>query len=160
MVGVDIEKNAKTVRDILMDEYNWSHLAFVDGMAPVDYSYIFRKQIWKPKSRWFQKLFGGSYGRKIPLENVLIPNCFLKFCIPNEAIQASADYQNWRGYFDRETTYSDISAGHMLDRWVKFLGFKTFGFDFDIEYIDYPVVARTPSIVFFWSRLDKNFLPH
>lgn len=153
----DIEKNARTIRDILMHEFNWSHLAFLDGMATVDYSSALGKQVWKPRSRLTQKLFGGSYGRIVALEEILVPDCFVKFCIPNETIQASADFQNWRGYFDRETSYTATYAGYILDRWVRFLGFQTLGFDFDVEYLNQPAVARTPTIVFFgadWIRVS------
>jgi hypothetical protein len=148
-----IEENTCTIHEILKRKFNWGDAAFVDGMAPM--GLVGQKQAWKPRIKMLRKLIGGSNGIAVPLEDVLVPGCFLKFCIPSAQIQGTADFSNWRGYFDRETQYTDTSAGFIFDRRVTLLGFADKGFRFDVEYIDASIRARTPSVVFFGAQWIK-----
>lgn len=145
-----LEENAISINEILKGEYNWNHLAFVDGMAPIHYRN--NKQIWRPKTKLLKRMFGGSNGRSVEVGTIIKPGTFLKFVIPNEPTQETMDYQNWRGYFDREAVYSEEGSGFVLNRWVRFANFNNRGFQFTVEYLDSPVEAYIPSIVFFGAE--------
>ena len=152
----EIDAASRTINDILRAEYSWGHLAFVDGMAPINYRG--GRQIWRPRTKFFRRLFGASNGPVVAIDEVVRPGCYLKFCLQGKTAQATMDFQNWRGYFDRETVYSARGSGAILDRWVRFLSVQEGGFQFEIEYLDGNVRARTPSIVFFgvdWIRLSS-----
>lgn len=151
-----IEAASRTIAEILRTDFNWSHLGFVDGMARI--TYRAGRQVWRPKTKLLTRLVGGSNGPTIALDQVIEPGCFLKFCLPNDAIQRTLDFQNWRGYFDRETVYSSTGSGYILDHWVRFISFLEKGFRFETEYLDAAVRAYTPTIVFFgseWIRVAR-----
>jgi hypothetical protein len=157
----EIEAGSRTVGEILRTDFAWSQLAFIGGMAPVAYRQ--GRQSWRPRRPMFlRRLFGASNGPVVAIDDVIGPGTYLKFCLPNEATQATMDFQNWRGYFDRETIYSVTSSGSILNRWVRFLSFQERGFQFISEYLDGNVQARTPTIVFFgadWIRVYPGHKP-
>ena len=149
-----IEAASRTLGQILRADFNWSHLGFVDGIAPL--TYRGGRQVWRPKTKLLARLVGGSNGPTVPLDQIVKPGCFLKFSLPNEAVQRTLDFQNWRGYFDRETVYSSTGSGYILDRWVRFVSFSDRGFRFEVEYLTAPVRASAPTVVFFgaeWIRV-------
>jgi len=128
-----LEKNSRTLGEILRNKYKWCHLAFIDGMAPIQYRKVGgsgKRQVWEPKTKFWRRLFGASNGPIVPLDEVIKPGCFLKFGIPNETTQATMDYQNWRGYLDRDAIYDPQGAGSILESWVRFISFHREGFDF------------------------------
>lgn len=149
----EIEESSLYVSDILTKEYGWNHLAFVDGMAPIDFRN--GKQVWKPKAKLLKIIFGRSNGQIVEIGSVVKPGTYLKFILPNQSTQKTMDYQNWRGYFDREAVYSEEGAGFVLDRWVRFENFNNRGFQFTVEYIDKMVEVFIPSIVFFGAEWIK-----
>ncbi len=157
----EIEAGSCTVGKILRTDFAWSYLAFVDGMAPVDYRQ--GRQVWRPRRpKFLRRLFGASNGPVVAIDEVIRPGSYLKFCLPNEATQATMDFQNWRGYFDRETVYSVTGSGSILNRWVRFLSFEERGFQFVTEYLDGKVQARTPTIVLFgadWIHVHPGHKP-
>jgi hypothetical protein len=136
-----------------MEKYNWSADAFAHRMAPLGLDRATRRPVWTPRRSLVQRLFGGGLGRQVCVDEVIVPGCFLKFCLPDSSVQKTIDSQNWRSNFDRETRYTTTVFGYIMDRWLKFLGFQRQGFDFDVEYVDVldtggSVVARTPTLVF------------
>lgn len=149
-----IEAASRTIAEVLRTDFNWSHLGFVDGMSPI--TYRGGRQVWRPKTKLLARLVGGSNGPLVALEQVVKPGCFLKFCLPNDTIQRTLDFQNWRGFFDRETVYSSTGSGYILDRWLRFVSFRENGFRFESEYLDVSVRANTPTVAFFgaeWIRV-------
>ncbi|KXS51986.1 MAG: hypothetical protein AWU57_3629 [Marinobacter sp. T13-3] len=143
-------KEAKSIRQILQEKYDWNHMAFVDGMAPIDFQN--GKQFWKPKTKLLKKFFGGSNGRAARADFVIGPGTFLKFIIPNPTTESTSDYQNWLGYFEREAQYSSQKEDSIFERWVLFKSWNRSGFEFTVEFQDGDVEVVIPSIVLFGAE--------
>ncbi|QSP93325.1 hypothetical protein LPB19_08750 [Marinobacter salinisoli] len=146
----EIGTEAKSIRQILQDKYGWNHMAFVDGMAPIDFQN--GKQFWKPKTKLMRRIFGGSNGRSIRTDFVIGPGTYLKFVSPNASTESTLDYQNWLGYFERETQYSSPKEGSIFERWVLFKSWNRGGFEFTVAFPDSDVEVVIPSIVFFGAE--------
>ena len=153
----ELDSVGRTVREILQQDFHWADLAFVDGMAPITVRH--GQQAWRPKVKLLRRLFGASNGPTVPLSRVLGSSCYLKFCLPDLETQKTMDYQHWRGYLDREVRYSTDADGHLLDRWVRFVGFATNGFDIDVEYVGSSGYARVPTIVMFGASWIQVAFP-
>lgn len=145
-----VSSEPQTLHEILRKKYNWSHLAFVNGMAPLDTKN--GKPFWKPKIKLLKSLLGGSNGPRVNIDLVLGPGTLLKFTIPNEVTQNTFDYQNWRGFFDREARYTNETEGMVLDRWLIFESFHSNGFEFSVRYQGSEVQVYLPSIVLFGAE--------
>ncbi len=101
------------------------------------------------------EFWGVANGPVVPVDHIVRPSCCVKFGLPTESVQATVDFQNWRGYFDRETEYSDSTVSSILARWVRFVCFHNQGFQFETEFVNNGVHAVIPTILFFgadWIR--------
>jgi len=152
------------LRDVLVGKFGWAGNAFgKSDFATINHRN--QQQVFQPRTKLLHRLVGGTAGREIPIVDAVPIGSYLKFCIPDAETQRAFGFVKrmdlgwWRGLFDREARYSTTALGPAFERWVRYRGPQTSGFDFDVEYIDGDVIARIPTLVFTavgWIRIATH----